>query len=269
MTRENPAPVSLYQQKDQGLTLDSRFQFHCHAGLPCFNQCCRTPTIILSPYDLLCLKQGLGISSRELLERYTRREIEEWSGLPIIFLDPFKTEEPGCPFLGAEGCMVYENRPAACRLFPITMGSQLTEQGMVDYYFCRQLDYCQGFAGDREWTLGTWMADQGFAEYHEERRGWLDVLLKMGLRGPQGVDEELQNLFAALAYDLDTFRKLVEQPDFLEVINLGGGPAPYLHLDDLKFLKLSYECLKALLFEDRAGFLLAVRQGLNNTVERG
>src|SRR3989339_19964 len=106
MTPEKPA-VSLYKQMDQGLSLDTRFQFHCHEELPCFHQCCRTPTIILSPYDLLRLKQALGLTSREFLERYTRRGIEEWSQLPLIFMDPFKTEEPGCPFLGDEGCTVY------------------------------------------------------------------------------------------------------------------------------------------------------------------
>ncbi|MBI4643523.1 MAG: YkgJ family cysteine cluster protein, partial [Deltaproteobacteria bacterium] len=193
MTREKPAAVSLYKQMDQGLSLDSRFQFHCHAGRPCFNRCCRTPTIILSPYDLLRLQQGLGLTSREFLERYTRREIEEWSHLPLIFIDPFKTEEPSCPFLGAEGCTVYAHRPAACRLFPITMGSQLTTQGMVDYYFCRQLDYCRGFAGDREWSLASWMADQGVAEYQEGRKGWLEILLKRGLQGPDGVNADLQD----------------------------------------------------------------------------
>jgi hypothetical protein len=268
MTPEKPA-VSLYKQMAQGLSLDDRFQFHCQAELPCFNRCCRTPTIILSPYDLLRLKQALGLSSRDFLERYTRREIEEWSHLPLIFLDPFKTEEPGCPFLGAAGCTVYAHRPAACRLFPITMGSQLTEQGMVDYYFCRQLDYCRGFAGDKEWTLASWMADQGFAEYEQGRQGWLEILLKQGLQGPQGVDGELQDLFAAMAYDLDTFRRLVEQPAFLEALDLPGGPSAYLHRGDPELLELSYQCLNALLFTERAGLLLAAWRGLAKIAGEG
>ena len=62
--------VSLYVQPDQGsLALDSSFNFHCHAGLACFNRCCRTPTILLSPYDLLRLRQSLGITSAALLKR--------------------------------------------------------------------------------------------------------------------------------------------------------------------------------------------------------
>jgi Fe-S-cluster containining protein len=266
MTPEKPA-VSLYKQMDQGLSLDTSFQFHCHEELPCFHQCCRTPTIILSPYDLLRLKQALGLASREFLERYTRRGIEEWSQLPLIFMDPFKTEEPGCPFLGPEGCTVYAHRPAACRLFPITMGSQLTEQGMVDHYFCRQLDYCRGFAGDKEWTLASWMADQGFVEYDQARREWLEILLKRGLQGPEGVDADLQDLFATMSYDLESFRKLLEQPAFIEAAGLAGKPAAYRHLDDPELLKLSYQCLNTLLFTERAGLLLAAWRDLNKAEE--
>jgi Fe-S-cluster containining protein len=250
MTSENPEAVSLYRQKDQGLSWDSRFRFHCHGGLDCFNRCCRTPTILLSPYDILRLKQFLGLASREFLERYTRREIDQWSHLPLIFLDPFKTEEPGCPFLGAEGCTVYAHRPAACRLFPITMGSQMTEQGMADHYFCRQLDYCQGFAGGREWTLESWIADQGFEEYDDGRREWLEILLKMGLKGPREIDAELLDLFALASYDLDQFRQDLSEWDFLQVAVPGVVATDDLVMDDLALLHFSYRYLRDLLLGD-------------------
>ena len=165
MVEDSPVTLSLYQQLDQaGLAPDSRFTFHCHADLPCFNQCCRTPTIILSPYDLLRLKQALGISSGALRERYTRQEIEPNANLPLLFVDVHRSPEGGCPFLGAQGCTVYPHRPAACRLFPLTMGSRLTPAGVEDHYFCRRLDYCRGFDGGVEWTVADWLANQGFAE---------------------------------------------------------------------------------------------------------
>jgi hypothetical protein len=92
MTPDPPAPVSIYKDMDQAcLSLDHAFTFHCHAGLGCFNRCCRTPTVMLSPYDLLRLKQGLGIASGELLARYTLREIDARANLPLVFLDPSRT----------------------------------------------------------------------------------------------------------------------------------------------------------------------------------
>jgi len=247
MAQNGPATVSLYRQPDQeSLALDSSFNFHCHAGLACFNRCCRTPTILLSPYDLLRLRQILGITSAALLTRYTRRETEESSNLPLVFLDPFNSPGGGCPFAGPQGCTVYANRPAACRLFPITMGSGLTEQGLVDHYFCRRLDYCRGFDTEVQWTLGSWMANQGFTEYDAGRREWLEILLAKGLRGIIPPEPQFQDLFAAL-YEPEGLRRLLSEPAFLQVCDLAGQAAALAGLSDLALLNLGYRCLKSLL----------------------
>ncbi len=259
MNPDPPDTVSLYQQPEQeSLSLDSRFTFHCQAGLPCFNQCCRTPTIILSPYDLLRLKQGLGITSTALLERYTRQEIEPNANLPLVFVDAYRSSEGGCPFLGAQGCTVYAHRPAACRLFPLTMGSRLTPDGVEDHYFCRTLDYCRGFEAEDEWTVASWMADQGFAEYNEGRREWLEILLKAGVAEEMAVDALVQDLFAILAYDLDRFRRLVFDPVFLEAYDLQAEALEDLRTDDLALLKFSYRFLPKLLSPQGAQELTAV-----------
>jgi Fe-S-cluster containining protein len=244
----NKEIISLYKPMDQAnLSLDSRFTFHCHAGLPCFNQCCHTPTVILSPYDLLRLKQCLGITSGELLQRFTRQEIEPQSNLPLVFIDPHRSEDNACPFLGPEGCTVYAHRPAACRLFPITMGSRLTEHGVEDYYFCRKLDYCRGFDTEVEWTVASWKANQGFAEYEQGRGPWIEILLKAGLEPPPHLDALMQNLFAILAYDLDKFRRLVSQPAFLQAYGVEARDSASLQTDDLALLKFSYGLLPAVL----------------------
>lgn len=249
MGQDRPDLVSVYRETDQAsLSLQSRFTFHCHEGLNCFNRCCRTPTIILSPYDISRLREFLGITSGEFLERYTRRETEDMSNLPLIFLDPFRPTGEGCPFLGDTGCRVYSHRPAACRLFPITMGSQLTEQGVVDYYFCRTLDYCQGFDTDVEWTVEAWQANQGFKEYDQGRRIWLELMLKQGLRGP--VDARVQELFATMAYDLDKVRQLLSEPAFRKACDVDTPVWESLNsgTSDTALLDFSYRYLQSVLF---------------------
>ncbi len=243
---DQPTQVSLYQQEEQeALSLESKFHFHCHAGLACFNQCCRTPTIVLSPYDLLRLKQALGLSSGEILARYTLKGTEEASNLPLVFVDAYRSPGGGCPFLSPEGCTVYRDRPAACRLFPITMGSQLTEQGIMDHYFCRRLDYCRGFATDLEWTVASWQADQGFAEFDQGRREWLEILLQTGLQGP--VPARVHDLVAIIAYDLDQFRQLIVTSGLPTTQVLAESPPAELLTDDLALLKFSCRYLKSLL----------------------
>jgi Fe-S-cluster containining protein len=246
MAQDRPDLVSVYEQKNQAdLSLQSRFTFHCHDGLACFNRCCRTPSIILSPYDILRLKHYLGVTSGEFLQRYTRRETEELSNLPLIFLDPFRSPENGCPFLGDTGCQVYSHRPAACRLFPITMGSQLTETGVLDFYFCRKLDYCQGFLSDVQWTVESWQANQGFKEYDQARRAWLEILLKQGLRGP--VDARVQDLFATMAYDLDKFRQMIDEPAFYKDGIKDIETLESLRNSDLALLDFGYGYLRSVL----------------------
>ena len=227
--------------------MQSRFRFHCHAGLDCFNRCCRTPTIILSPYDILRLKQCLGIGSEEFLQRYTRQQTEELSNLPLILIDTAVSPAGGCPFLGANGCTVYADRPAACRLFPITMGSRLTENGVEDYYFCRKLDYCQGFATDVEWTVESWQANQGFAEFEAGRREWLEIILEKGQRGRIAMEAQFQDLFATMAYDLDRFRSLMAEPAFLRAYGLDEEALEQVKDRDLALLKFSYRYLESIL----------------------
>lgn len=244
--------VSLYTQPEpEELALGSAFKFHCHAGLACFNRCCRTPTIALSPYDIMRLKNFLGITSGELLRRYTQKVAEERSNLPLVFLDPYRSEEPGCPFLGPQGCTVYAQRPAACRLFPITMGSGLTEQGLADYYFCRRLDYCQGFETEVEWTVASWQDNQGFAEYDLGRREWLEILVRVGFAGTP-ITARLQDLVATAAYDLDAFRLRLLEPAFQQANGLTEPALEQLEANDLALLKFAYGYLQALLLPAEA-----------------
>jgi Fe-S-cluster containining protein len=242
--------LSLYKQIEApNLSLDSPFKFSCHGGLACFNQCCRTPTIILSPYDLLRLKQRLGITSGEFLRRYTRREAEERSHLPLVFLEVSDSAK-GCPFVSANGCTVYEDRPGACRLFPLTQGSRLTPGGREDYYFCRHLDYCRGFAGEEEWTVQSWIQAQGFAEYDEQRREWLEIILRRGQEGLAEADFRDQDLFYLVSYDQDHFRQFIFASAFLPVHGLAVLEVEHLKTDDLALLQFSYAYLKIALFRE-------------------
>ena len=126
----------------------------------------------------------MGITSTEFLERYTIIVPEDTSQLPLVMLNIEKEEGTGCPFLGAAGCGVYEDRPGACRLFPIIQGSSLGKDGVIDSYFLKHLKFCQGFNEGRGWTLSRWQADQGVGADEELNRGWLEIILKRGATKP-------------------------------------------------------------------------------------
>jgi len=232
------------------LTLESSFGFQCRPELSCFHRCCREAVIILSPYDILRLRGRLNLSAGEFLRRHTRREAEARSRLPLVLLKPSRTG--GCPFLGEEGCTVYLDRPAACRLFPVTQGSELTPGGVVDHYFLRRLAYCEGFGGAREWTVASWQADQDFPEFDRPRRAWLRLLLKQGRPERPPLDDRLLSQFYLVAYDLDGFRTFLFESALLRTHGLEAEAAAPLKTDDLALLRFSAAYLEHLLFLEEA-----------------
>ena len=107
---------------EQNLTENSPFHFACHDALPCFTQCCKDVNIYLTPYDVLRLRQALRIGSSEFLAKYTRSFLARVTNIPVVqlLMDP---QSLRCPFVAEEGCQVYENRPWACRMFPLDLSS--------------------------------------------------------------------------------------------------------------------------------------------------
>ena len=216
------------------------------------------------------LRKRLGITSTEFLERYTTRVLEDKSHLPLVMLDIEREAGTGCPFLEAEGCGVYEDRPGACRLFPVTQGSSLEENGVQDSYFVKKLDFCQGFSGGREWTLARWRADQGLEPYDDLNREWLEIILKRGARNPSGDDARASALFTMIAYDLDKFRHFVFQTPFLEIMEIPAEVAAVLQESEVELLRFGYKYLKMVLLLEDAGQMrqemqtLPPRSGLSN-----
>jgi uncharacterized protein len=241
--------VDVYRDREESgeLTPESRFQFQCHSGLTCFNQCCQNPTVILKPYDIIRLRRRLGMTSTEFLERYTTRVVEDKSRLPLVLLDIDKAAAGGCPFLGADGCTVYEDRPGACRLFPVIQGSSLVQEGIEDVYFCKRLDFCQGFGAGQEWTLARWQADQGLAPYEDLNRGWVEIILKRGALEPTADDTRAPAVFAMAAYDIDKFRRFVFETPFLQMYEIPQDVAAVLQQSDVELLRFGYTYLKMVL----------------------
>jgi hypothetical protein len=130
---------------------------------------------------------------------------------------------------------------------------------VVDHYFCRQLDYCQGFNDGPRWTLESWKADQNFAGEEQDRRAWFELILRQALAGPLPATPGAQDLFFTLAYDLDGLRRLLSEPSFLQAAGLEAAPETYLALDDPELLRFSCRYLKAALAGEGGG-LPAVAQ---------
>ncbi|MDI6854338.1 MAG: YkgJ family cysteine cluster protein [Deltaproteobacteria bacterium] len=226
------------------LTPESRFKFRCHPGVPCFTECCGKTTIILTPYDILRLKERLGITSGDFLEAYTRREEHDKSGLPLVVMD-MPRFEGRCPFVRpVTGCQVYSDRPGTCRYYPVGQGLLITEEGLDEFYFLVKEEHCKGFQEDAEWTVQSWKEDQGADYYDEMNKEWKAMLLRRSSVGKPDTDERTKNLFYMVMYDLDQFRRFIFKSRFLQIFNVDEDTLQRIYEDDLELLQFGYDYLK-------------------------
>ena len=116
------------------------FKFNCHPGISCFTQCCQDINIILTPYDVLRLKNGLHISSNEFIDKYTLIIPKENHLIPLVILKMNENDKK-CPFVSKEnGCLVYKDRPWPCRMFPLNLNDDGTYSLITDPSRCNGLN---------------------------------------------------------------------------------------------------------------------------------
>jgi Fe-S-cluster containining protein len=228
---------------------DTAFGFTCFPQVPCFNECCRDLTQFLTPYDVLRLRQGLGLASREFLGRYTRRHTGPDSGLPVVTLTPADPVLLTCPFVTPEGCRVYADRPSSCRIYPVVrLLRRCRQTGSVteDHFLLRE-PHCRGFDQNGRQTVRQWMSGQHVAEYHAENDRLLEIIaLKNRLR-PGPLPEELAELVYAAFYDLDRFREQGLKSRLPFAGGMEPGAVRATGGDDLALLRLALGWVKRLL----------------------
>uniref|UniRef100_A0A7V4GA60 YkgJ family cysteine cluster protein n=1 Tax=Desulfobacca acetoxidans TaxID=60893 RepID=A0A7V4GA60_9BACT len=229
------------------LTPESRFRFRCYPGISCFTACCGKTTIILTPYDILRLKQRLGLASTEFLARYTFRDVHDKSGLPLVLMD-MPRYGGICPFVRpVEGCLVYSDRPATCRYYPVGQGSMITEWGLDEFYFLVKEEHCKGHEEDTVWTVESWKKDQGADYYDEINSPWKAMMLRRSSVGKPDIDEKHANLFYMVMYDLDQFRRFIFNTNFLNVFKVDEDTQQRIYEDDLELLQFGYRYLRMVL----------------------
>ncbi|HSO61573.1 MAG TPA: YkgJ family cysteine cluster protein, partial [Desulfobacterales bacterium] len=133
------------------IAADGRFAFDCRPGVACFNACCRDLSQVLTPYDVLRLTRGLGLPTGEFLRRYTICRTGPGSGLPVVSLVPGDAGQLTCPFLSAEGCRVYPDRPSSCRTYPLVrVVRRARETGLrSEEFMLLREPHCGGFESGR------------------------------------------------------------------------------------------------------------------------
>ena len=242
-----PDAVSTRDGKE--LAEEDRFRFDCHPGVSCFNQCCRNLNLFLYPYDVLRLKNNLGLSAAAFIDRYVDVVMRAGNYFPDVLLSMSETPEKTCPFLtDAAGCVVYPDRSYSCRMFPVEQGLRYDGTGAGGHMvaFFRPPDFCRGQDETRPLTVHEWIADQDAGEYVRMTREWAQTKAMFtadpwGGEGPAGARGKMA--FMA-AYNMDAFRDFLFNSSFLTRFRVSADVLARIKADETDLLLFGFEWIR-------------------------
>jgi Fe-S-cluster containining protein len=235
------------------LDLSSRIQFRCHPGVSCFNACCRQADVTLTPYDVIRMKDRLGMGSGEFLKAHTVPFQMDQDGVPGIKL---RTDNSGaCLFVTEDGCSIYSHRPTACRYYPLghmAVKEEDAKQDEASYFMVRE-DHCKGHEEDKVQSIDAYRKELGIVDYDGYNREWFQIMLKKRSAGP-GVGqlpEATLQLFFMASFDMDRFRRFVMSEQFRGGYVLDDATYEVLEKEDLALMQFGVRFMKQAFFGER------------------
>ena len=253
MDEPNPSglPFSGSPVLPQTFDDSKRIQFRCRKGIACWNACCSNIDISLTPYDILRLKRRFDTSSGEFLQRYTVPYEMEQNSIAGVKLRPVENGT-ACQFMTPEGCSVYEDRPTACRYYPVALLSLRRQDETTDRasYALVEEPHCLGHREPRQISVSDYRKEQGLEEYDELARGWRQLILKKKSSGPSigKPTKRSLELFFMACYDLDRFSQFVASEGFSNIYDLPPESLRNILLDDVELLQFAFRLLRQVLF---------------------
>ncbi|MDB9822085.1 YkgJ family cysteine cluster protein [Deltaproteobacteria bacterium] len=232
---------------------DNRFRFRCHRDIECFTRCCRKLNLLLTPYDIIRLKNRLNILSDIFLEKYTITRLDERNRFPMVYLKMRDDHYKSCPFVTPDGCTIYEDRPGACRIYPLGRAAARSEgeKKTIERFFLVSENHCLGFNEDREWTLEEWMENEGVDEYNAVNDQWMEIITSdKDLGQGKDINRKIQ-MFSMASYNADRFREFVFKSRFLDLFEIESELVDKLASDDRELIIFAFRWLKFSLFGEK------------------
>ena len=226
-------------------------QFQCRKGITCWNACCSNIDISLTPYDILRLKLRFEISSGAFLQQYTLPYEMEQNSIAGVKLRPVANGS-ACQFMTPRGCSVYEDRPTACRYYPLALLSLRRQDETADStaYALVEEPHCLGHREGRAISVTDYRKEQGLDDYDELARGWRQLILKKKSSGPSigKPSKRSLELFFMVCYDIDRFSEFVASAGFRQLYDLPAQELKDILCDDIALMQFGFRFLRQVLF---------------------
>ena len=159
-----------------------------------------------------------------------------------------------CQFMTEEGCSVYEDRPTACRYYPVALLSMRKQNEYTEReaYAMVKEEHCLGHFEPRTITINEYRKEQGVEEYDEHGKGWRQLVLKKKSSGPSIGNPRKRSLqlFFMACYDIDNFRKFVMSDSFNEVYDLSEEIKAQLQNDEIVLMNFGFQLIRHVMFNE-------------------
>ena len=190
------------------LAPDETFVFDCGPHMPCFNRCCAELTLPLTPYDVLRLRRQLGMGGEDFLRTFATLRSFPDTGFPLPLLRMLESPDAPCPFVTPAGCSVYEDRPGACRCYPLGRGARMGADGVAERFFLVREEHCRGFDHGTARTPAQWFASEGMDSYTAFNDRYMRLMALVRATEKQ-LEPRLATTAVLCLYQLDKFRELI------------------------------------------------------------
>ncbi len=251
MTQDSPDSPFTSPLVPNLLELDDTIQFNCHKGISCFNACCKQADITLTPYDVIRLKNRLGMTSSEFLKKHTVPFEMDASGMPGIKMRT-TDNNPVCLFMTDEGCSVYEDRPSSCRYYPVgLMAMRKKDKSNEEHHYCLvEENHCMGHKESRKLSISEYRKEQDVEIFDDMNREWYQIILKKRSSGPAvgNPSDTSFHFFFMCSYDIDRFREFVLTDNFKATYNIHTDTWAQIEQDDTALMKFGFTLMKQVLF---------------------
>ncbi len=238
------------------VTLDTLMNFTCSPENECFNDCCRDLNQALTPYDVLRLRKNLGMRSQDFLKKYTSLHHGPGSGLPVVEFKPNPETGHACPFVTPEGCSVYKDRPASCRMYPLARAiTRSRETGEVSEFFALiEEPHCKGFGAKSDLTVQEWLKDQDVQTHNKENDKLMGLISLKNRILPGKLEGNQADKFYLALYDLDEFRLQIFEKKILENMKIPEAVLIKIRTDDGALLDFGIAWVGFVLFGIQPAF---------------
>ncbi len=227
---------------------DSFFTFDCHPGVSCFTSCCKNVDLTLYPYDIIRLKNALCLDSEDFMRAHSYLVRGDNPFFPTVKLKLDDNHEKSCSFLTPAGCSVYDNRPSACRTYPLERAvDRYSGKGISsEFYFLTNHSYCLGHKEKKKIKVINWIRNQRLTEYNTMNALWVEIDTLFGTNPWKGEGEggEKQQLAFMVCYNIDGFRRFCEEYCLLKQFKIAGDFKKRIVKEDQELLKFGFEWLK-------------------------